>query len=241
MTGETENGSYSGDGSWEKPAGHSYLSFPIDGPGAKLRDRFGDTDLVPFGGRLIPTEGVRAEQVIARHVSPFPIYPPEFSWSEDLSGMDPAIVETAIQGGGRVLHLLGDIDRRNAVQRLPDHGDLLAALVDHCLERRALRVTGPGYLACALYRRRNGLVLHLVNLTGANQHPGYREDVPSVGPLRIEIDLMLAGLELRFEDAPAVECAVGTGRAAARMEGGVLVFEIELLKTHELFVIGGPS
>jgi hypothetical protein len=49
------------------------------------------------------------------------------------------------------------------------------------------RVEGPGTLDCHLYRQEERLILHIVNLSGADRHPGYIEEHLPVGPLDVEI------------------------------------------------------
>ena len=74
---------------------------------------------------------------------------------------------------GRVVYLPADIDRRFAIDHLPDHGDLLANLVRWAARGNLpLEVRGRGLIDCELYRQPGRLILHLVNLTSAG--PGGR-------------------------------------------------------------------
>ena len=91
---------------------------------------------------------------------------------------------------GRVVFLPADIDRRFAIDHLPDHGDLLANLVRWAARGNLpLEVRGRGLIDCELYRQPGRVILHLVNLTSAGTwRPPVDELIP-VGPFQIRVKL----------------------------------------------------
>ncbi len=94
------------------------------------------------------------------------------------------------QGRGRVVYFPMDIDRTFWEVLSPDHGLLLRNAVDWATnEERPLRVTGPGLIDVALWRQRDSVTAHLVNLTNPMTMKGpYREIYP-IGPLDVEMRL----------------------------------------------------
>jgi len=61
-----------------------------------------------------------------------------------------------------------DIDRRFAVDNLPDHGDLLANLARWAAKDNIpLEVEGRGWIDCELYHQPGRVIIHPVNLTSA--------------------------------------------------------------------------
>ena len=190
------------DGSWEAYATHSYLRLkpelnqgsPVEQP-APQPDRhrvfagFDETDLLPFGGELQRVRADARTQVLATYVPPFPIYPPEFCWTDAPRTDTPALVlREQGSAAGCVAYLPADIDRCYGRYQLPDHGDLLANLVRWTArDRMPLVVEGPGYLDCHLYRQGDRLILHVVNLTHARAWPAFVEQAVPVGPLEVSL------------------------------------------------------
>jgi hypothetical protein len=89
-----------------------------------------------------------------------------------------------------VVYFPMDIDRTFWEVLSPDHGLLLRNAVDWATnEERPLRVTGPGLIDVALWRQRDSVTAHLVNLTNPMTMKGpYREICP-IGPLDVEMRL----------------------------------------------------
>jgi hypothetical protein len=144
---------------------------------------FGETDIVLFGGMLVPLKLDAGVQVPLTFVPEFPIYPPETSWMRQPKTDIPGLVLN-----GRVAYLAADLDRRYQQDGLPDHGDLLGNLVRWAAQDSVpIRVEGKGSLDCNLYSQSGRLILHIVNLTGIGRTP--IEDSVGVGPLRVGVKL----------------------------------------------------
>ncbi len=234
--------------SWEVHEGHSYLRILGDDP-TGLTDGFANTDILPFGGSL-QEYAPRGDEpgtldVLATLVPPFPIYPPEFAWMRTASTSTPALMAGTSASGGRIVLLPADVDRQYGRLRLPDHGDLLAAAVRWTAGTLPVEVEGPGYLACRLYRHQEGLVLHIVNLSGLNEWPGYVEEVFPVGPIEVTVR---AGNATDGGDADGGGGDPDVGKRARSLvtggvyetsggEGGACSFVVPSLGAHEVVLL----
>ncbi len=221
-TGETLGIQGKHNPDWEVHTGHNY--FRIEDRHETVRG-FDDTEILPFGGTLqvVKTDA----DVVATYIPSFQIYPPEFSWMREPKSDIPAIVARETGFGGRVVYFAGDIDRCLGRRGLPDHAELLAnAVAWAAKDRQALKVEGPGYLDCTLYRQGERRILHIVNLTGANNWPGYLEAVPPVGPIRISLDG-------NWQEARSL---VSNEELTVRGNGETTVVELEKIREHDVIV-----
>ena len=80
-------------------------------------------------------------------------------------------------GKGRVVYFPWDIDRVYWEVMVDDHGRLLRNAIDWALnEERPVTVTGPGVLDVTVWRQKNSMTVHLVNLTNPMMmRPSFRE------------------------------------------------------------------
>jgi hypothetical protein len=208
---------------------HSYFRLPEERhPSLK---GFENTNIVPFGGQLHRVEASEQMRAIATYVPAFPIYPPEFSWMREPRTDIPAILAGKHASGGRIFYFAGDTDRCYGRTHLPDLGDLLAGAVKWtAADKIPLKVEGPGYLDCKLYRQSGRLILHLVNLSGTNQNPGYVEEFLPVGPITVSVKtdsfvpkyvrLKVRGIEIQPE-----------------INNDWATFQVDSLIDHELIIL----
>lgn len=172
---------------WEQFALHNYLR--IKQPEHPIMKGFENTDILPFGGEYYELDSDKLTTV-ATLIPEFPIYPPEISFMEP-DKMDsgiPLILAGETGYGGRAVCFAGDIDRRYCQYNMSDHGDLLAQAVRYAQkDNEILKVEGKGYLDCRLYRQEKRLILHMINLSGANQFPGFLEEEYEVGPFEVSV------------------------------------------------------
>ena len=222
--------------SWEEYHAHNYFRLPQEGENEPSRHPivqiFENTDILPFGGTLWQVEAGVGLQILATYIPAFPIYPPEFSWMRTPRTDIPAILAGETAGGCRMVYFAGDVDRCYGRARITDHGDLLASAIRWAArEPSCLRVDGPGYLDCNLYAQENRLILHIINLTGCSQYPGYVEQYVPVGPLSIAVKmtdftpervlLRVAGTELR----PEIESGWAKIQLASLLHHELVVWE----------------
>ncbi len=219
---------------WEQFALHNYLR--LHNPEHPILQGFENTDILPFGGEIYEAESERLT-IVATLIPAFPIYPPEISFMEPDkrdSGV-PVILAGDTGYGGRVVCFLGDIDRRYCQYNMGDHGDLLAQAVHYALQgREVLEVEGKGYLDCRLYRQKERLILHMINLSGANQFPGLLEEEYEVGPFRVRV---------RTENCHGTSAVLKCRGEAVPVsyENGWAVFMVNQISSQELVVIGEES
>jgi hypothetical protein len=119
-------------------------------------------------------------------------------------------------GRGRIVYFPWDIDRTFWEVLSPDHGRLLRNAVDWAAnESRPVTVEGPGVLDVTVWRQKDSMTVHLVNLTNPMMMKGpVREFIP-VGAQRIAIrmpdgrkaravKLLASGQSVRFEQSDGV-------------------------------------
>ena len=218
---------------WEVHSGHTYLRLPHDETARHpIVAGFDETDILAFGGTLQQVDPLPPAEAVATYIPPFPIYPPEFSWMRAPDSGIPAVVVREHPSGGRTVYLAADVDRCYGRRGLPDHGDLLANAVRWAArDTFPLRVDGPGYVDCHLYRQEGRLILHLINLSGCNAWPAYLEEHLPVGPLRVSVrldgDWTPSSTQRRVDDAP-LDLQIADGWATV---------ELPTLVDHELIVL----
>jgi hypothetical protein len=192
---------------------------------------FDRTDILPYGGTLEPLNVAAGAKVLATFIPAFPAFPPETAWMREPRTDTPAVVINE-RNGTRVAFLPADIDRRYAVDNLPDHGDLLANVVRWAArDSIPLRVESPGLLDVELYAQGERLVLHLVNLTGVGSWRAPMEEIIPVGPVAVSVR------DPRRSAARTVTWRVGGATTRVVPRDGWLHFTLPTLREHEMAVI----
>ena len=93
-------------------------------------------------------------------------------------------------GKGRVVYFPWDIDRIFWEVLCVDHGKLLSNSVEWATnEERPATVTGPGVLDVTVWRQRDSLAVHLVNLTNPMMMKGPFRELYPVGEQRVRVCL----------------------------------------------------
>ena len=193
---------------------------------------FEETDILPFGGILEPIRVEANAQVLMTFIPAFPIYPPETAWMREPKTDIPGLILNSARGGGRIVFMPADLDRRFGRDNLPDHGDLLANLVHWAVKDKGpLVVEGPGLIDCHLYRQSDRLILHLVNLTSAGTWRQPVHEFIPVGPLQVSVKLPP---DVRGK---RVNLRVAGKDVTAKTTAGRIRFEVKSILDHELVVI----
>jgi len=192
---------------------------------------FEDTDIIAFGG-LVPE--VRPEDgalVPATLIPTFPAYPPETSWMREPETSIPAVVLSQTERS-RIAYVPSDLDRRLNRDNLPDHARFLGNLLEWAAQGSVpLKVEGKGLIDCNLYRQDRKLILHLVNLNNGTWRSPVHELIP-IGPLNVEVKSPEPVGEGQ------VRCLVSGVSLQTSLREGWLRFQIDLLRDHEVVVIG---
>ena len=170
----------------ENAARHTYLR--ISSRRAML-EGFEETDILPFGGTLQPLKVSASASAVLTFVPSFPAFPPETAWMRTPKTDIPGLIVNE-SNKGRVVFFPADIDRRYAIDNLPDHGDLLANAVRWAARGNIpLEVHGPGLIDCELYQQPGRLILHLINLTSAGTWRAPVDELIPVGPLHLRLKI----------------------------------------------------
>jgi hypothetical protein len=192
---------------------------------------FDQTDILPFGGILDPLNVDVAAEVPVTFVPEFPIYPPETAWMREPKTDIPGLILNT-SAGGRVAFLPADLDRRFARDNLPDHGRLLANIARWAANHQIpLKVDGPGFIDCHLYRQQQRLILHLVNLTNAGTWRQPVDELIPVGPIRVSVRLPEG---VRGQHARSL---VSNKKMSAAKNASWFSFQIKSILDHEVVVI----
>jgi hypothetical protein len=228
------------------PAIHTYLRLPppaaaIDGPNPEHESPaaaprhpvlagFDETQLIAYGGSLQPLTLSAGASALLTYVPPFPATPPEDVWMRTPKTDIPGLVVNEVAGGGRVVFIPADIDRRYALYNLPDHANLLANAVRWAAgDTMPLAVAGPGLLNFELYEQGTRLILHIVNLTSAGTWRAPVEELIHVGPIRVRI---------RKANAKSAKAMVSDQDVVLTNDGdGWMAFELNSILDHEMIVV----
>jgi hypothetical protein len=95
-----------------------------------------------------------------------------------------------------------------------------------------LSVEGPGFVDCHLYRQKDKLILHLVNLTNAGTWRGPVDELIPVGPLTVRVKLPdgVHGRQLQL--------LVSRRSTKTSVKQGWAHFDLPTILDHEVAVIG---
>ena len=133
----------------------------------------------------------------------------------------------------RVAYFAADIDRRFAIDNLPDHGDLLANVIRWAAGGKLpLEVQGPGLLNCELYQQPSRLILHIVNLTSAGTWRQPVHELIPVGPLTVKI--RVDGIR-----AKTIQALVSKEDITPENNAGWTQFRTPSVLDHEVVVLEG--
>jgi hypothetical protein len=220
-------------GSVEGPLRNSYLNIEPDAAGAYHPIVAG----LENAGRII--NGVyrvpaKARAPMARPLTLVPSYPdlPMEMVYPRQPRTDIPEVFLRESGSSRVVYFPWDIDRAYWEILNPDHGVLLSNAVRWALnEEPPVEVTGPGLIEVTLWRQKDSLAVHLINLTNPRTMKGpFREIVPA-GPQK---------LRLRLPDGrkhKKIQLLESGKPAAATVSAGRLEIAVPSIEVHEVVAI----
>ncbi|MBL8232130.1 MAG: beta-galactosidase trimerization domain-containing protein [Bryobacterales bacterium] len=191
---------------------------------------FAGTPRIINGVRWVHTKsaGYRAPVTL---VPSYPDLPMESVWTGRPRTDQPAVY-CREAGPGRVVYFPMDIDRTFWEVLSGDHAQLLRnAFLWACPKVSPVRVTGQGFLDLAVWRQKDSLTLHIVNLTNPMSMKGpFREFYP-VGPLRIEWDLP------EGVNPKNVRFLVSAARPAWKRSGNTLNLDVPRVELHEVIAL----
>lgn len=194
---------------------------------------FDDTDILPYGGTISALTVAAAAETLLTFIPELPSSPPETVYIRTERTTIPGLVVND-SGPGRVAYLAADIDRRYAIDNLPDHGNLLANVIRWAAgDSLPISIDGPGLVNCELYHQPGRLILHVVNLTSAGTWRAPMDEMIPIGPLYVKVK---TSQEAGVKSGRALVSEAG-GEIAVAVDGGWASFELKSVLDHEVVVL----
>jgi hypothetical protein len=216
------------------PMQNSYLNLEPD-PSAGRRhpilDGFGDTPRIVNGVFRI---NVRPTSAFPSPITLIPTYPdlPMEDVYPRVERTDTREVYLRDLGRSRVVYFPWDIDRTFWDVMCVDHLRLLRNAIGWAAnERQPVEIEGPGMIDITVWRQRDSMTVHLVNLTNPMMMKGPIRDVIPVGPLRAHIRLP-PGVQ-----AKRVQLLTAGATPRVQTDGGVLTVTVPSVAIHEVIAV----
>ena len=144
----------------------------------------------------------------------------------------PQVFLRELPGGGRVAYFPWDIDRTFWEVLAVDHGTLMRNAVAWATnEEPPVTVAGRGVLDVTLWRQRDSLTVHLVNLTNPMMMKGPVREVVPLGEQRVRVRLP-DGL-----GAKSVTLLVAGTAPAFAVANGWLEVTVPSIAAHEVVAV----
>ncbi|MCW5982088.1 MAG: beta-galactosidase trimerization domain-containing protein [Bryobacteraceae bacterium] len=135
-------------------------------------------------------------------------------------------------GQSRIAYFPWDIDRTFWEALCVDHGKLLANAVRWAAnEDQPATVTGPGVLDVTVWRQKDSMTVHLVNLTNPMMMKGPVRELIPVGPQRVRVRLP------EGKKPAKVQLLTAGGTVNARQSGAYLELTVPSILAHEVVAI----
>ncbi len=175
------------------PMHNSYLSIDPDSTGAfhpVLKGLEDATRIINGTWRLDVTPRTQDSPSPLTLIPPYPDLPMEDVYPRVPKTDIRELYLREVEGGGRVAYFPWDITRVFWEVLDADHGLLFANTVRWALNEPPLvSVKGPGVLDIALWRQKQSITLHLVNLTNPMMMKGPIRELLPVGPQTVRLRL----------------------------------------------------
>jgi hypothetical protein len=145
---------------------------------------------------------------------------------------ESAIGANSARPAGRVVYFPGDLDRTFWEVLCVDHGILLRNAIEWATgEEPFVRVEGPGLLDVTVWRQKQSLTVHLVNLTNP---------MMMKGPVRELIPAGEQTVRLRLPDGArprSVKLLVSDRSARAQRTGQIVTVKVPAILDHEVVAV----
>ena len=196
---------------------------------------FDNTDLLPYGGMLAPLTVEADRLVTMTFIPPFPSLPVDENYIREDRSDSPGLIVGNF-GQGRVAFMPADFDRRLGLDPLVEHHALMTNVLNWALGTDLpLIITGRATVATSLLRQDGKLVLHLVNLTGADNQAAPVTEYTPVGPLKVSLRIPAASAG-RITTL-AASGPRPSGRLVGAGESRRVEFELATLTDHDVFIV----
>jgi hypothetical protein len=224
----------SASGGVDGPMHNSYLSLdadPATGRRHPLLDGFDDTSRIINGVYRLHVTPAAAFPSPLTLIPTYPDLPMEDVYPR-VTHTDSREVYLRDLGAARVVYFPWDIDRTFWEVLAVDHGRLLRNAVRWAAnEPPPVEVTGPGLIDVTIWRQRDSMTVHLVNLTNPMMMKGPLREVIPVGPQRVRIRVPAGARPKRVHLLTA-------GSTLPIVESnGVLTLTVPSIDVHEVVAI----
>jgi hypothetical protein len=216
------------------PMQNSYLSLDVDPSTGKrhpILDGLDDAPRIINGAFRID---VRPTAAFPSPVTLIPTYPdlPMEDVYPRVAHTDTREVYLRDLGRGRIVYIPWDIDRTFWEVMCVDHGRLLQNAIRWATnEPGPVEVDGPGLIDVTVWRQRDSMTVHLVNLTNPMMMKGPLREVIPIGPERARIRLP-AGTR-----AKKVQLLTAGTSLRVDQSGSVLTVTVPSIDVHEVIAI----
>lgn len=215
----------------EGPMQNSYLTIEKDRAHHPLLRGLEDTPRIIHGVRRVHTVARDKQNSPLTLVPSYPDLPMEEVYPRTPRTDQPEVYVRQI-GRGRVVFFPWDVDRTFWEVMSTDHFKLLRnAVLWATNEDAPVTVAGPGVLDVTLWRQRNSLTIHLVNLTNPMMMKGPIREIIPVGmqkvSVRLPADVRVTGVKL-LERGEAVPYRQSAGR---------LELDVPSIRVHEVVAV----
>lgn len=218
----------------EAPLQNSYLKLEQDATGKRhpLLAGLEDAPRIINGVARVDVEA--SVRTLAAPLTLIPSYP-----DLPMEMVYPRVPQTNIPevflrelGPSRIVYFPWDIDRTFWEVMDVDHGKLLRNAVQWALnEEPVVTVTGPGVLDVTVWRQKESMTVHLVNLTNPMMMKGpFRELIP-ISEQRVRVRLP------RDKKAKKVQLLVGGQSIRAEESAGYLAVTVPTILAHEVIAV----
>lgn len=165
---------------------HSYL---------RIRERhpilagFEDTQILPFGAWILPTEAIDETAQPLGYIPPFIKLPPEQTYVR-IPDTDLSMAILSEKGRSRRVYFPNDLDRVYWRLNLTDHMQLLGNTILWALgDDPMVKLEGPGILDVHSYDSPTGFQLRIANMTNPHLFRMPCDEIYPVGPLQVSVRL----------------------------------------------------
>src|SRR6266478_35476 len=218
------------NGRIEGPMQNSYLR--IEDKSHPLLAGIVDTDRIINGTRRVDVSPV--EKFAGSPLTLIPSYPdlPMEMVYPRVPKTDIAEVYLREIGKSRVVYFPWDIDRTFWEVLCVDHGKLLRNAVEWAAhEERPVTVSGPGVLDVTVWRQKESMTVHLVNLSNPMMMKGPFRDVIPITDQEVKVLLP------RGKKARKVQLLVAGGSPQVQEAAGYLTLTVPSIDVHEVVAI----
>lgn len=217
----------------ESPMQNSYLQLEKDAAGKfhPLLAGLEDAGRIINGVSRVETEATEKTPMPLTVIPSYPDLPMEMVYPR-VKNSGIAGVHLREVGKGRVVYFPWDIDRTFWEVMSPDHGLLLGNAVRWALnEEPIVTVSGQGVLDVTVWRQKESMTVHLVNLTNPMMMKGpFRELIP-IGEQKLRIRLP-QGKQVKKLQLLVSERPIRFAESA-----GVLTLAVPSILAHEVIAI----